>query len=74
MDTYKAARHPLALLREQTGLSHGAYAQLIARTHADLGFGTMAARREKIARWESGKVTPETSAQLAIAHVHQIPP
>ncbi|MGW1290569.1 hypothetical protein ACWD4N_45105, partial [Streptomyces sp. NPDC002586] len=32
------------------------------------------ARREKIARWESGKVTPETSAQLAIAHVHQIPP
>ncbi|TJZ59222.1 hypothetical protein FCH28_03785 [Streptomyces piniterrae] len=73
MDTHHAIRHPLALLREQSGLSHGAYAQLIAKTHAELGFGSMAARREKVARWESGKVTPETSAQLAMAHLHDVP-
>ncbi|PKV83013.1 hypothetical protein BX283_0502 [Streptomyces sp. TLI_146] len=66
-------RHPLALLREQKGMTHGAYAMLVAQTHAELGFGTMAARREKVARWESGRITPETSAQLAMAHLHGVP-
>ncbi|MFD9789825.1 hypothetical protein ACFWXK_02615 [Streptomyces sp. NPDC059070] len=66
-------RHPLAQLREEKGLTHGAYALLVARTHAELGFGAMAARREKVARWESGRVTPEASAQLAIASVHGVP-
>ncbi|MFD9796982.1 hypothetical protein ACFWXK_39250 [Streptomyces sp. NPDC059070] len=32
----------------------------------------MAARREKISRWESGQITPELTAQLAIAHIHQV--
>lgn len=66
-------RHPLALLREQKGMTHGAYALLVAQTHAELGFGTMAARREKVARWESGRIIPESSAQLAIAHLHGVP-
>jgi hypothetical protein len=33
----------------------------------------MAARREKISRWESGRATPELTAQLAMAHIHQVP-
>lgn len=65
--------HPLSSLRRKEGLSHAAYAQLIARKHAELGFGTMAARREKIARWESGKVTPELTAQFTIARLHGVP-
>ncbi|MFE0257706.1 hypothetical protein [Streptomyces sp. NPDC059010] len=73
MDAYRTVRHPLALLRDGTGLTHGAYAQLVAETHAALGFGNMAARREKVARWESGKVIPEAKAQLAMAHVHGVP-
>ncbi|MEV7601363.1 hypothetical protein AB0O91_28755 [Kitasatospora sp. NPDC089797] len=66
------AAHPLAALRASTGLSQAAYAQLIARTHAELGHGRMAARREKVSRWESGRIAPEFSAQLAIARIHQV--
>ncbi|WP_158942670.1 hypothetical protein [Streptomyces sp. ERV7] len=65
--------HPLSSLRRKEGLSHAAYAQLVARKHAELGFGTMAARREKIARWESGKVTPELTAQFTIARLYGVP-
>ncbi|WP_329403638.1 hypothetical protein [Streptomyces melanogenes] len=65
--------HPLSLLRRKEGLSHAGYAQLVARKHAELGFGSMAARREKIARWESGKVTPELTAQFTIARLHGVP-
>ncbi|MFD8694274.1 hypothetical protein [Kitasatospora purpeofusca] len=64
--------HPLVALRASTGLSQSAYAQLVSRTHAQLGYGSMAARREKVSRWESGRITPEFSAQLAIAHIHRI--
>ncbi|MFE3876707.1 hypothetical protein ACFXPX_20235 [Kitasatospora sp. NPDC059146] len=64
--------HPLAVLRIAIGLSQSAYAQLIARTHAELGFGPMAARREKVSRWESGRIAPELGAQLAIARIHQV--
>ncbi|MFC0842480.1 hypothetical protein ACFH04_01845 [Streptomyces noboritoensis] len=65
--------HPLSSLRRKEGLSHAAYAQLVADRHAELGFGTMAARREKIARWESGRVTPELTAQFTIARLHGVP-
>ncbi|GAA0595494.1 hypothetical protein [Streptomyces crystallinus] len=65
--------HPLASLRRKEGLSHAGYAQLVARRHAELGFGSMAARREKIARWESGKVVPELTAQFTIARLHGVP-
>ncbi|MFI9648308.1 transcriptional regulator [Streptomyces sp. NPDC052040] len=33
----------------------------------------MAARREKVSRWESGRAVPERTAQLAIAHIHAVP-
>ncbi|MFJ4192395.1 hypothetical protein [Kitasatospora sp. NPDC089509] len=45
----------------------------MAKTHADLGFGHMAARREKVSRWESGRVVPSPTTQLAIAHIHHVP-
>ncbi|MFF2041761.1 hypothetical protein ACFVVX_15105 [Kitasatospora sp. NPDC058170] len=45
---------------------------MIARTAAELGLGRMAARREKVSRWESGRIVPEFSAQLSIAHIHNI--
>ncbi|MFF6971145.1 MULTISPECIES: transcriptional regulator [Streptomyces] len=66
-------RHPLAALRTKAGYTHGEYAQLIATTHAELGFGQMAARREKVSRWEAGRAVPERTAQLAIAHIHAVP-
>ncbi|MFF2045564.1 hypothetical protein ACFVVX_34610 [Kitasatospora sp. NPDC058170] len=66
------ATHPLVALRVSTGLSQAAYARLIARTHAELGHGQMAARREKVSRWESGRIAPEFTAQLAIARIHQV--
>ncbi|MEU8779527.1 helix-turn-helix transcriptional regulator [Streptomyces sp. NPDC048606] len=66
------AVHPLIRLRNSTGLSQRSYAQLIARTHAELGHGQMAARREKISRWESGRIAPDFSTQLAIARIHQV--
>ncbi|MFJ8476941.1 hypothetical protein [Kitasatospora sp. NPDC094011] len=64
--------HPLAALRTSTGLSQAEYAQLVARTHAELGHGRMAARREKVSRWESGRIAPEFTAQLAIARIHLV--
>ncbi|MFB8062477.1 hypothetical protein ACFC6U_40740, partial [Kitasatospora purpeofusca] len=67
------AQHPLTLLRTSLGHSQSAYAQLIAKTHAQLGFGQMAARREKVSRWESGRIVPELTAQYAMAHVHRVP-
>ncbi len=69
----RAARHPLAVLRTGAGYTHSQYSQLIAATHAALGFGQMAARREKVSRWEAGRAVPERTAQLAIAHIHSIP-
>lgn len=66
-------RHPLAALRARAGYTHSEYARLIAATHAELGFGHMAARREKVSRWESGRAVPERTAQLAIAHIHAVP-
>ncbi|WP_190093876.1 hypothetical protein [Streptomyces melanogenes] len=45
----------------------------MADAHEQLGYGHMAARREKISRWESGRTVPERTAQLAIAHLHHVP-
>ncbi|MFD7902946.1 hypothetical protein ACFV4G_11940 [Kitasatospora sp. NPDC059747] len=65
--------HPLMLLRTGMGLSHPEYARLVAERHAGLGFGRMAARREKVSRWESGRIVPEYTAQLAMAEIHDVP-
>ncbi|MFD8320744.1 hypothetical protein [Kitasatospora purpeofusca] len=65
--------HPLMLLRTGMGLSHPEYARLVADRHAGLGHGRMAARREKVSRWESGRIVPEYTAQLAMADIHDVP-
>ncbi|MFE6747974.1 hypothetical protein ACFVGM_19140 [Kitasatospora purpeofusca] len=65
--------HPLTRLRTAMGLSQPEYARLVARTHAALGHGQMAARREKVSRWESGLVVPGHTTQLAMAHIHNVP-
>ncbi|MGW4424528.1 tetratricopeptide repeat protein [Streptosporangium sp. NPDC004631] len=65
-------RHPLAALRAQLGLSASEYLTLLDRRHRELGHGAMAIRREKVARWEAGRYTPELTAQLAIASLHGI--
>ncbi|MFB7911322.1 hypothetical protein ACFC1T_33290 [Kitasatospora sp. NPDC056076] len=64
--------HPLTSLRAALGLSQPEYARLVARTHDELGLGRMAARREKVSRWESGRIAPEFTAQLAMAHLHGV--
>ncbi|MFJ4095603.1 hypothetical protein ACIPYS_28780 [Kitasatospora sp. NPDC089913] len=56
------------------GLTQTDYAELVARTHAALGYGHLAARPEKISRWENGRVDPDRSSQLAIARIHRVSP
>lgn len=73
MSDRRVLRSPLAELRASVGQSHREYAQLVANTHAALGYGRMAARREKVSRWESGRIAPELTAQLTIAHIHKVP-
>lgn len=67
------AQHSLTYLRTSAGLSHLAYARLVAQTHAQLGYGHTAARREKVSRWEAGRAVPELTAQLAMAQIHHVP-
>jgi hypothetical protein len=67
------ARHPLAALRHIKGWSGQRYLIEVNRHHQRLGFGAMATNRKKISQWESGLVTPELSAQLAIAALEHIP-
>ncbi|MFF2041765.1 hypothetical protein ACFVVX_15130 [Kitasatospora sp. NPDC058170] len=66
-------RHPLAVLRTALGLSQSAYVQLVSDRRAMHGNGRMAARREKVARWESGRVTPDLDTQRAMAEIHDVP-
>lgn len=33
----------------------------------------MAARREKVSRWESGRIVPDLTTQFAMAHLHNVP-
>jgi tetratricopeptide (TPR) repeat protein len=67
------ARHPLAALRHTRGWSGQRYLIEVNRHHQRLGFGAMATNRKKISQWESGLVTPELVAQLAIAALERIP-
>lgn len=66
-------RHPLAALRHARGWSGQRYLVEVNRHHQRLGFGAMATHRKKISQWESGAVTPEITAQLAIAALEHIP-
>lgn len=66
-------KHPLAAIRAQRGWSATQYLARVDQIHREMGFGAMAVRREKVARWESGAVCPELSAQLAMANLECIP-
>ena len=66
-------RHPLAALRAQLGLSAVQYLRKVEARHRALGFGSMATRREKVNRWESGVASPDRTAQLAMASLHGVP-
>lgn len=66
-------RHPLAALRAGMGVSAAKYLQLLAAEHRSLGYGEMAVRREKVARWESGVAAPTRAVQHAMAHLHGVP-
>lgn len=63
----------LAAVRAAGGYSLSTYINAVADRHATLGFGNMARRREKVARWEAG-VEPERTAQLAMADLHGVDP
>lgn len=67
------ARHPLAALRHRRNHTAQQYLQAINERHIALGHGAMAIHRKKISLWESGTVTPEQSAQLAIASLEGLP-
>ncbi|PZG45881.1 hypothetical protein C1I98_15120 [Spongiactinospora gelatinilytica] len=65
--------HPLTVLRGRLGWSQAAYARELDAVHRRLGLGGMAHERQKIYRWESGQVVPESSAQEAMAVLHCVP-
>lgn len=67
------ARHPLAALRRARRWSGHRYLIEVNRYHQALGYGAMATHRKKISQWESGCVTPELTAQLAIAALEDVP-
>jgi tetratricopeptide (TPR) repeat protein len=71
--TVRRSQHPLAALRATAGHSLASYVRAVAEKHAELGYGHMAYRREKVARWEAG-VEPELPAQLAMAALHGVDP
>ncbi|CAK7288458.1 transcriptional regulator [Streptomyces misionensis] len=71
--TTNRARHLLAAVRVAGGYSLATYAKAVAERAAALGYGHMAFRREKVARWEAG-VEPEMPAQLAMADLHGVDP
>ncbi|NRQ33949.1 transcriptional regulator [Nonomuraea sp. NN258] len=54
-------------------MSMAEYACLLDAKHRSLGFGALAHQRQKIYRWESGRASPEPSAQMAIAELHGVP-
>ena len=69
----KRPPHPLTSLRALTGDTQQSYAELVAETYASLGFGKLEKNREKVSRWETQGIEPHLHAQLAIAHIHQVP-
>jgi tetratricopeptide (TPR) repeat protein len=65
--------HPLGYLRHRHGWSYQDLARLIADNARALGV-PMAARREKIWRWEHWGVVPERDSQRALARALRVPP
>jgi hypothetical protein len=71
--SYAASRHPLAYVRRRHGWSYQDVARVIADHARALGV-PMAARREKVWRWEHWGVVPEADSQRALARALGIPP
>ncbi|WNI19071.1 hypothetical protein [Actinacidiphila sp. ITFR-21] len=68
-----ASTHPLAYVRRRHGWSYQDVARVIAEHARALGV-PMAARREKVWRWEHWGVVPEADSQRALARALGIPP
>jgi tetratricopeptide (TPR) repeat protein len=66
------AQHPLAYVRRRHGWSYQDVARVIAEHALVLGV-PMAARREKVWRWEHWGVVPEVDSQRALARALGIP-
>ncbi|WP_051806436.1 hypothetical protein [Streptomyces sp. NRRL F-2747] len=64
--------HPLTTLMARHGLTAAGYLKRVADRHQALGYGSMAHRKEKATRWTREGVTPERTALLAIASLHNI--
>ncbi|WP_327292346.1 hypothetical protein [Streptomyces sp. NBC_01198] len=67
-----ASTHPLAYIRRRHGWSYQDLARVIADHARALGV-PMAARREKVWRWEHWGVVPEADSQRALARALGIP-
>jgi tetratricopeptide (TPR) repeat protein len=67
-----ASTHPLAYVRRRHGWSYQDVARVIADHARALGV-PMAARREKVWRWEHWGVVPEADSQRALARALGIP-
>ncbi|SFE11199.1 hypothetical protein SAMN05216251_101554 [Actinacidiphila alni] len=67
-----ASTHPLAYVRRRHGWSYQDLARVIADNARILGV-PMAARREKVWRWEHWGVVPEADSQRALARALGIP-
>jgi hypothetical protein len=67
-----ASTHPLAYVRRRHGWSYQDLARVIADHAKALGV-PMAARREKVWRWEHWGVVPEADSQRALARALGIP-
>lgn len=68
-----ASTHPLAYIRRRHGWSYQDLAKVIADHARALGV-PMAARREKVWRWEHWGVVPEVDSQRALARALGVPP
>jgi tetratricopeptide (TPR) repeat protein len=70
--TAGASAHPLALIRRSRGWSYQELARVVAENARQLGV-PMAARREKVWRWEHWGVVPEPDSQRALARALGVP-
>lgn len=71
-DTAPAPSHPLAYVRRSHGWSYQDLARVVAENARALGV-PMAARREKVWRWEHWGVVPERDSQRALARALGVP-
>lgn len=67
-----APTHPLAYVRQSRGWSYQELARVVADNARALGV-PMAARREKVWRWEHWGVVPEPDSQRALARALGVP-